>query len=457
MGKYFGTDGFRGEAGVGLTAEHAFKIGRYLGYHLRKEITAKEQKRARVVIGKDTRLSSYMLEYAIASGLASCGADVYLMHVTTTPSVSYVIKREGFDLGVMITASHNPFADNGRKVMDREGRKISDELAEHIEKYLDGEECHLTFAKGAEIGRIHDHYAGRNGYVGHLISTSSRTYKGMKIGIDAANGAAFSIARSVFAALGADVYTIGDEPDGMNVNYKCGSTTPEALARTVKENRLDVGFAFDGDADRCIAIDEGGRVVDGDGIMYILARQLKSKGELTGNKIIATVMSNGGLRSSLRPDGIDVEMTQVGDRFVYEKMLQTNAALGGEQSGHVIIRSLGMTGDGILTAILLCEEMLETGMSLSELSRGMIKHPQSHASIRVKDKKSAICDNDLKCLISALKERQGDDGRIIVRESGTEPVIRVMAESKTQNECDEAIAAIRSLLSKKEYVDEKQS
>ena len=292
MGKYFGTDGFRGEAGVGLTAEHAFKIGRYLGYYLRREVVLNEVRRVRVLIGKDTRLSSYMLEYAIASGLASSGADVYLLHVTTTPSVSYVTVREGFDLGIMITVSHNPFSDNGIKIIDCKGKKLGDDITDIIEEYLDTQVPHLPFSNGADVGRIYDYYAGRNGYIGRLISLAAGSYKGLRIGIDAANGAAFAIARSVFAALGAEIHTIADEPNGMNINYMCGSTHPEALSKLVKERGLDVGFAFDGDADRCIAMNEHGETVDGDGIMYILARRMVRKGRLPQKKIVATQWKN---------------------------------------------------------------------------------------------------------------------------------------------------------------------
>ena len=325
MNKYFGTDGFRGKAGIELTAHHSFKIGRYLGWYLRNKI-GHESKRPRVVVGKDPRLSSYMLEYAIASGLASSGADVYLLHVTTTPSVSYVTTTEGFDLGVMITASHNPFTDNGIKIIDKTGQKLSDALAKEIEDYID-DKVSVPFAVSAEIGRIYDDYAGRNAYIGHLISIAKNSYKGLRVGLDSANGSAFSIARAVFAALGAQTYSIADTPDGLNVNYECGSTHPEALIKLVRDKELDVGFAFDGDADRCIAIDKNGNIIDGDSILYILAERLRRQGTLRENKIAATVMSNGGLASSLDEKGIDVEITKVGDRFVYERMQNMNLSL----------------------------------------------------------------------------------------------------------------------------------
>ena len=454
MDKYFGTDGFRGEAGIELTAEHAFKIGRFLGHYLKEEKDEMSQKRARVVIGKDPRLSSYMLEYATASGLASSGVDVYLLHVTTTPSVSYITVSEGFNLGIMITASHNPFTDNGIKIIDGKGCKLSDKLTDRIEAYLSSEESTLPFAKGADIGRICDHYSGRNGYVGRLISLANGSYKGLKIGLDAANGAAFSIARSVFAALGAEIYSIGDEPNGLNVNYKCGSTHPEALARLVRENKLDVGYAFDGDGDRCIAVNENGDIVDGDEILYILAHRLKRLKSLKENKIVATVMSNGGLICSLKRNGIDTEITKVGDRFVYERMQETGIVLGGEQSGHIIMSDLGTTGDGILTAIILTEEIIDTEMRMSELSKGLIKYPQKSESVRVKNKDIAMRDSDIESLINRFQSGREEGYRIIVRASGTEPKIRIMTEAPTQNECNEISKSIISILERKEYLDE---
>ena len=451
MGKYFGTDGFRGTAGVDLTAEHAFRIGRYLGHYLRNSTT--EDSKPRVVVGKDTRLSSYMLEYAIASGLASSGADVYLLHVTTTPSVSYVTIEEGFDLGVMITASHNPFIDNGIKIIDSQGRKLGDALSEKIEEYIDSSTDNVPFAGGAEIGRIYDHYAGRNAYVGHLISTASSSYKRLKVGLDAANGSAFSIARSVFAALGAEVHSIGDDPNGMNTNYECGSTHPEKLCKMVREKHLDVGFAFDGDADRCIAVDENGDVVDGDAILYILAKSLKKNGALRGDKIAMTVMSNSGLIHSLAKEGIGVEITAVGDRFVYERMEEMGLSLGGEQSGHIIIKDLGATGDGILTAIALTDEMIDNKTTLSELCRGFSRLAQRSESVRVRNKDEVMYDGDVLLEIEKL-ERENKCGRILVRASGTEPKIRIMAEAEGQAECDKIVECIISTLREKGYLDE---
>jgi phosphoglucosamine mutase len=454
MGKYFGTDGFRGEAGVGLTAEHAFKIGRYLGYYLRREVVLNEVRRVRVLIGKDTRLSSYMLEYAIASGLASSGADVYLLHVTTTPSVSYVTVREGFDLGIMITASHNPFSDNGIKIIDCKGKKLGDDITDIIEEYLDTQVPHLPFSNGADVGRIYDYYAGRNGYIGRLISLAAGSYKGLRIGIDAANGAAFAIARSVFAALGAEIHTIADEPNGININYMCGSTHPEALSKLVKERGLDVGFAFDGDADRCIAMNEHGETVDGDGIMYILARRMVRKGRLPQKKIVATVMSNAGLSASLKDEGIDVDITKVGDRFVYERMQETGATLGGEQSGHIIISDLSATGDGILTALMITEEIIDTGMLLGELCRGLTLYPQRNESVRVRDKSAAANDEVLRNFIDETIHKNAGKIRLLVRESGTEPKIRVMVEAESVDICDRIISEIMTLLKMRGHTDD---
>ena len=451
MGKYFGTDGFRGTAGVDLTAEHAFKIGRYLGHYLRNNV--EEESKPRVVVGKDTRLSSYMLEYAIASGLASSGADVYLLHVTTTPSVSYVTLEEGFDLGVMITASHNPFTDNGIKIIDSQGCKLGDAISDKIEEYIDSSANNVPFAGGAEIGRIYDHYAGRNAYIGHLISTASSSYKRLKVGLDAANGSAFSIARSVFAALGAEVHSMGDDPNGMNTNYECGSTHPEKLCRMVREKHLDVGFAFDGDADRCIAVDENGDVVDGDAILYILAKSLKKNGALRGDKIALTVMSNSGLVHSLAKEGIGAEITAVGDRFVYERMQEMNLSLGGEQSGHIIIKDLGATGDGILTAIALTDEMISNKTTLAELCRGFVRLAQRSESVRVRSKDEVMRDGDVLGQIENL-ERENTCGRILVRASGTEPKIRIMAEVESRTECDKIVESIISILREKGYLDE---
>lgn len=450
MGKYFGTDGFRGEAGVTLTAEKAFLIGRYLGYYLKES----NGKRPRVSIGKDTRISSYMLEYAISAGLAASGADVYLLHVTTTPCVSYVTTTDGFDCGVMITASHNPFSDNGIKIIDSHGEKLSDKAAELIERYIDGECPEIPLANGMDIGKIHDYYTGRNRYIGYLISLASSSYKGMRIGIDAANGSAFAIARSVFSALGAEVHSVGDEPNGVNVNDGCGSTAPEKLCTLVKERGLDVGFAFDGDADRCIAIDENGNVIDGDKIMYVLALRLKRLGMLAHGKVVATIMSNGGFAKSLTKLGISTEITQVGDRFVYERMQQIGANLGGEQSGHIIIRKYATTGDGMLTAIMLAEEMCDTKSTLAELTKDVTLYPQISKSVRVKDKSKAASDPELLALYKLLRAEVGDGGRVLMRESGTESKIRIMVEAENEKTCNGYIDRVLSLLRERGHIDE---
>ncbi len=450
MGKYFGTDGYRGEAGVTLTAVAAFKIGRYLGYHLKKE----KEKRPRVVIGKDTRLSSYMLEYSIAAGLAASGTDVYMLHVTTTPCVSYVTVTDGFDCGVMITASHNPYYDNGIKIIDSKGEKLGDSAADMIERYIDGECEDIPFASGEDIGKIHDYYSGRNRYIGYLISLASSSYKGLRIGLDAANGSAFAISRSVFSALGAEIHTIGDEPSGTNVNENCGSTHPERLAAMVKDLGLDIGFAFDGDADRCIAVDNLGNIVDGDKIMYVLANRYKRLGTLAHDTVVATVMSNGGFLKSLSDIGIKTEITQVGDRFVYERMQDIGATLGGEQSGHIIIKKYATTGDGILTAIMLSEEISDRKSTLTELTKGVTLYPQISESIRVKDKSKVANDSDIKVLIATLSERLGEGSRLILRESGTEPKIRIMAEAESEKACRDCVIAITELIREKGYIDE---
>ena len=450
MGKYFGTDGFRGEAGITLTAEQAFRTGRYLGYHLNKQ----SQEKVKVVIGKDTRLSSYMLEYAIASGLAASGADVYLLHVTTTPCVSYVTVTDGFDCGVMITASHNPYHDNGIKIIDAKGEKLTDATAELIEKYIDGIIAEIPYSSGTEIGKIHDYYSGRNRYIAYLISLASNSYKGLRIGIDSANGSAFAISRAVFSALGAQIYAIADEPNGTNVNVECGSTNPQKLAKLVKEKRLDIGFAFDGDADRCIAVDSDGNIADGDKIMYVLASRLKRLGMLANNTIVATVMSNGGFIKSADNLGLDVETTQVGDRFVYEKMQECGASLGGEQSGHIIIRKYATTGDGILTAIMLTEELKDTKSTLKALTKDIITYPQMTVSVRVKDKAKAINDPEIKALTARIRTETGECGRLILRESGTEPKVRIMLEAQSEQVCQKYVNEIVNVLSSRGHIDE---
>lgn len=450
--KYFGTDGFRGKAGEDLTADHAFRIGRFLGayYSSARPGIKNPSDRARIVIGKDTRRSSYMLEYAIAAGITSSGADAYMLHVTTTPSVSYAARTDGFDCGIMITASHNPFNDNGIKIINRFGEKLEDEVTDLIEAYLDGDLEKLAlsedfpFASGEQIGRIVDHAAGRNRYIAYLISLASNSYKDLNIGIDAANGAAWMIASSVFAALGANLTLIGVEPDGTNVNRGCGSTHIERLSATVRERHLDIGFAFDGDCDRCIAVDETGAVIDGDKIMYILARRLKSRGMLKGDTVVATVMSNGGLDLSLGELGVKCERTAVGDRFVYERMQSGDYSLGGEQSGHIIMKKYATTGDGLLTAIILTEEVCDTKKSLSALAAPVRLLPQITKSIRVKDKRSAVSDVKTQTSLEVAKTRVGNVGRIILRESGTENVVRIMAEAESEELCREIVELIEN-------------
>lgn len=455
--KYFGTDGFRGEANVDLTAAHAYKIGRFLGWYYRSSLSGckKLGYRPRIVIGKDTRRSSYMLEYAIASGIVSSGADAYMLHVTTTPSVSYVTRQDAFDAGIMITASHNPYYDNGIKVINSRGEKLDDATTLLMESYIDGNMAALEvdaedipLATGERIGCIHDYVSGRNRYVGYLISLASNSFKNLKIGIDSANGASWNIASSVFSALGAETHIIGAEPDGLNVNRSCGSTHIEGLCKLVREKHLDVGFAFDGDGDRCIAVDEKGRVVDGDAIIYILAKRLKAKGNLTKNTVVATVMSNSGFLCSLDKIGVNHVETAVGDRFVYECMQENDYSLGGEQSGHIIIKKYATTGDGILTALMLAEEMCDTKSSLSKL-RGEVKlYPQYMKNVRVKDKEGAISDP---CVIEAVRkveERIDGKGRVLLRKSGTEPVVRIMIECEEESLCTLYAEEIAEAISK---------
>ena len=450
MNKYFGTDGFRGEAGVELTAEHAFKIGRFLGrFLLNKDDEAKKRK-PRVVIGKDTRLSGYMLEYAIASGLAASGADVYLAHVITTPGLTYLTVKDGFDLGIMITASHNPFFDNGIKVIDSYGEKIDDVTAGLIEAYVDSKSDTLPHAKGDKIGKIHDYPKGREDYVRHLISLSPCMLSGLRVGLDSANGAAYDISRSVFESLGAEVFSIGKSPDGMNINKDCGSTDIDALASFVKEKALDLGFAFDGDADRCIATDKDGNTVDGDGIIYVLAKRFLRKKEMQNKSIVVTVMSNGGLIKSLNDLGLKAEITKVGDRFVFERMREVDSVLGGEQSGHIIMRNYSSSGDGLLTAIMLASEIEECEVGLDKLTDGLTLYPQISDSFYVKSKALVMEDKELQSLVKKLEaELTASGGRLIVRASGTEPKIRVMVEAESQVWCKKCINTISNCLREK--------
>ena len=433
MGKYFGTDGFRGEANEVLTVEHAFKVGRYLGWYYGQE------HKARVVIGKDTRRSSYMFEYALAAGLTASGADAYLLHVTTTPSVSYVTRTEDFDCGIMISASHNPFYDNGIKIINGKGHKMEAEVEEKIEAYIDGKTDELPLAKKENIGRTIDYAAGRNRYIGHLISLATRSFKDMRIGLDCANGSAFAIAKSVYDALGAKTYVINHEPDGTNINTNCGSTHIEVLQEFVKEKKLDIGFAFDGDADRCIAVDENGNVVDGDLILYVCGKYLKEQGRLNGDTIVTTIMSNLGLYKACDKAGIKYEKTAVGDKYVYENMVKNNFCLGGEQSGHIIFSKHATTGDGILTSLMVMEVVMEKKLSLAKLTEDVKIYPQLLKNVRVADKKTARENPQVVKAVEAVTEALGDDGRILVRESGTEPVIRVMVEAATDELCEKYV------------------
>ena len=433
MGKYFGTDGFRGEANVVLTVEHAFKVGRYLGWYFGRE------HKARIVIGKDTRRSSYMFEYALASGLTASGADAYLLHVTTTPSVSYVVRTEDFDCGLMISASHNPFYDNGIKVINGQGHKMEAEVEAKIEAYIDGEIEELPLATKEDIGCTIDYAAGRNRYIGHLISLATRSFKDMKIGLDCANGSAFSIAKSVYDALGAKTYVINNEPNGTNINTNCGSTHIEILQQYVREKKLDVGFAFDGDADRCIAVDGNGNVVDGDLILYVCGKYLMEQGRLEDNTIVTTVMSNLGLYKACDRVGMNYEQTAVGDKYVYENMLQNGYVLGGEQSGHIIFSKHARTGDGVLTSLMIMEVIMEKKQSLAKLCEDVKIYPQLLKNVRVTDKKTARENPAVQKAVEDVTAALGSEGRILVRESGTEPVIRVMVEAATDEICEKHV------------------
>ena len=453
--KYFGTDGFRGEVNVDLTAEHAYKIGRFLGWYFTSTLctTDKSKGKPQIVIGKDTRRSSYMLEYALCSGIIASGGDAYILHVTTTPSVSYVVRTENFDCGIMITASHNPFYDNGIKLINRYGEKFDDNATALIEKYIDGQLNDLGFdgedlplAKRENIGAIVDFVSGRNRYVGYLISLASHSYKHLKIGLDCANGAVWSIAKSVFEALGAVTYVVGDTPNGININEGCGSTHIENLCKLVREQHLDIGFAFDGDADRCIAVDEKGNEVDGDKMMYILANRLKSRGMLNENTVVATIMSNSGFVNSLKKAGINCKLTAVGDRFVYECMQQNDFDLGGEQSGHIILKKYATTGDGLLTAIMITEELCDKKITLSKLAEPVFLYPQYTKNVRVNSKEKAIQSKAVQQAVKAVEEKIDGKGRVLLRKSGTEPVVRVMVECESKVQCVELAQKIADVI-----------
>ncbi|WP_455902298.1 phosphoglucosamine mutase [Clostridium sp.] len=446
MGKYFGTDGFRGEANVTLTVEDAYKVGRFLGWYYGQKTKAD---RCRVVIGKDTRRSSYMFEYSLVSGLTASGADVYLLHVTTTPSVSYVVRTEEFDCGIMISASHNPYYDNGIKVINGRGEKLEEETIEKIESYLDGEMGEIPFAKRDAIGRTVDYAAGRNRYIGYLISLATRSFKNMRVGLDCANGSASAIAKNVFDALGAETHVINNTPDGLNINTNCGSTHIEGLQKYVVENHLDVGFAYDGDADRCLAVDNEGKLVDGDKILYVCGKYMKEQGTLVNNTVVTTVMSNFGLYKAFEREGISYEKTAVGDKYVYENMSQNGHCLGGEQSGHIIFSKHATTGDGILTSLKLMEVILEKKETLAKLADEVQIYPQVLKNVRVKDKEAAQADRDVQAEVQKVSDALGDTGRILVRPSGTEPLIRVMVEAPTDEICGKYVAQVVEMIEKK--------
>ena len=443
MGKYFGTDGFRGEANVDLTAMHAFKVGRFLGWYYGR------YHKCSVAIGKDTRRSSYMFEYALAAGLTSTGADAYLLHVTTTPSVSYVVKTEDFDCGIMISASHNPFYDNGLKLINGKGEKMEQSLIDEVEAYIDADFDSIPYVTGEKIGRTVDYFAGRNRYMGYLMTLAKNSFKNIKVGLDCSNGSAWQIAKSVFDALGAKTYVINNEPDGTNINMNCGSTHIEVLQQFVKEKQLDIGFAYDGDADRCLCVDEKGNVVDGDLILYVAGVYLKQNGELDNNTVVTTIMSNLGLYKAFDAIGINYEKTDVGDKYVYECMRNNDYRLGGEQSGHIIFSKYATTGDGILTSIKLMEVMLTSKKKMSELTSPVTIYPQCLKNVKVASKPEARADEDVQAIVAKVGEELGNDGRIILRESGTEPVIRVMVKAKTDALAEECVDRVIAVIKEK--------
>lgn len=457
MSKYFGTDGFRGEANKNLTADHAFRVGRFLGWYY-GELKRKsgDNTPARIVIGKDTRRSSYMFEYSLVGGLTASGADAYLLHVTTTPSVAYVARTDGFDCGIMISASHNPYYDNGIKLINSKGEKMDETTIELVEAYLDGELeafgqkwAELPFATGDHIGRTVDYVSGRNRYIGYLISLGLYSFRGVKVGLDCANGASWNVAKSVFDALGAETYVINAQPNGTNINNNAGSTHIEGLQKFVVENGLDVGFAYDGDADRCLAVDEKGNLLTGDHILYICGSHMKDNGELLSNTVVTTIMSNIGLYKALDAKGIGYAKTAVGDKYVYEYMSKNNCRLGGEESGHIIFSKYATTGDGLLTSLKLMEVMMAKKAKMSELTAPLTIYPQLLVNVRVKDKAAAQNDPDVQKAVEAASTALGDSGRILVRESGTEPLIRVMAEAESKETCEKMVSSIVDVIKAK--------
>ncbi len=447
MGRYFGTDGFRGEANKNLTVEHAFKIGRYLGWYYGKE------HKCRIIIGKDTRRSSYMFEYALVAGLTASGADAYLLHVTTTPSVSYVVRTENFDCGIMISASHNPFYDNGIKLINSRGEKMGEAIIADIEDYIDGKTAEVPLAIGENIGRTVDYAVGRNRYTGYIISLARNSYKGIKIGLDASNGSTWMLAKSIFDTLGAETYVIGNTPDGLNINMNCGSTHIENLCQLVKDNKLDIGFAFDGDADRCLAVDENGEVLTGDHILYFCGCYMAARGELEKDTVVATIMSNMGLFKALNEKGLKYATTDVGDKYVYEEMQNKGYCLGGEESGHIIFSKFASTGDGLITALKIMEVYIESKLPASKLSDGFTRYPQVTKNVRVRSKEETVGDSDVQAAAKAVADKLGNDGRILLRKSGTEPVIRVMVEAKTEELCNEMTDSVVAVIKSKGYAE----
>ncbi|MBQ3526935.1 MAG: phosphoglucosamine mutase [Clostridia bacterium] len=443
MGKYFGTDGFRGEANIYLTVEHAFMIGRYLGWYYGKE------HKCRIVIGKDTRRSSYMFEYALAAGITASGADAYLLHVTTTPSVSYIVRTDSFDCGIMISASHNPYYDNGIKLINSRGEKMSESIISDIEDYIDGKIGEIPMAVRENIGRTVDYAAGRNRYTGYIISLAKNSYRGVKVGLDSSNGSTWMLAKNIFDTLGAETYVIGNTPDGLNINMGCGSTHIENLRKFVVENHLDIGFAFDGDADRCLAVCENGEVLTGDHILYVCGKYMKNEGKLSKNTVVSTVMSNMGLYKALEAENIVSVKTDVGDKYVYEAMKNEGYSLGGEESGHIIFSKYASTGDGLITAIKLMEVYLDKKLPASKLSDGFVRYPQLTLNIKVLDKDTVLSDPEVLSEKQRAEEMLKDNGRVLLRKSGTEPVVRVMVEAKSDVLCVETANKIADLIKSK--------
>lgn len=449
MGKYFGTDGFRGEANINLTADHAYKVGRFLGWYYNQERKKKGvEGRSKVVIGKDTRRSSYMFEYALVGGLVASGADAYLLHVTTTPSVAYIARVDEFDCGIMISASHNPYYDNGIKLINSNGEKMDEETITKVEEYLDSN-FEIPFSTKDNIGHTVDYVSGRNRYIGYLISLGMYSFKGVTVALDCANGSSWNIAKAVFDALGAKTLVINNSPNGLNINDNAGSTHIEGLQRFVVENKCDVGFAYDGDADRCLCVDERGKLLTGDHILYVYGKYMKERGKLLTNTVVTTVMSNFGLYKAFDENGIDYAKTKVGDKYVYEYMKENGCRIGGEQSGHIIFSKYASTGDGILTSLKMMEVMIAKKKKMSELLDGFIMYPQVLVNVRVKDKKEAQDDPDVVKVVQTVSNELGNSGRILVRESGTEPVVRVMVEAESSEICQRYVDSVVDVIKAK--------